>query len=591
MDTANKPMYEWETINWAKTQRLVLKLQKRIYQATERGDVKAVRRLQRLLTKSWNAKAVAVRKVTQDNQGKNTPGVNGVSKLTNHQKINLAKNLNLSDKSQPTHRVWTSKSRNIEMRPLLIPTMKERAKQALLKLALEPEWEALFEPNNYGFRPGRSCHDAIAAIYNGIVQKAKYVLKADIEKCFDRLNHKKLLDKLNTTPTFRKQIRAWLKSGVMDGKALFPTKEGTMEEGGISPLLANIALHGMEEMLMKNFSRRTRETSRNRKPNFVRYANNFVLMDESLEVVLEAKHLIETWLNEMGLVLKESKTRITHTFIKYEENVGFDFLGFNIRQYPCSDKQSGSVGLTARNRGYKTLIKPSKKAIKQHLDKIDNLLERNSKSSQKQVINALNPVIRNWAAYYSSVASSHTFDNLDSILYQKLLAWVKKRRNRGQNNTELVSNYWGVNRGQGWKFMTPDNIPDNNYVLERYRDTDIKKHIKIQGSRSPYDGDLIYWSHRLAQHPMLRQIVAKLLKQQEKKCSQCHLMFTSEDIIEVHDIDKNRRNNKLNNLTLVHRRSTANGAACRSCCNCLTAMTSYTQKLHTQAELSRSRVR
>ncbi|BAY91823.1 MULTISPECIES: group II intron reverse transcriptase/maturase [unclassified Tolypothrix] len=549
MDTANKPMYEWETINWSKTQRLVFKLQKRIYRASERGDVKAVRRLQRLLTKSWNAKAVAVRKVTQDNQGKNTPGVDGVSRLRNHQKIHLANNLNLSDKSQPTKRVWIPKPGSGEMRPLGIPTMKERAKQALLKLALEPEWEAKFEPNSYGFRPGRSCHDAITAIYNGIVQKPKYVLDADIEKCFDRINHKKLLDKLNTTPTFRRQIRAWLKSGVMDGKTLFPTEEGTPQGGVISPLLANIALHGIEEMLTKNFSRRTGKTSRKRKPSFVRYADDFVLMDESLEVVLEAKQLIETWLSEMGLVLKESKTRITHTFMKYEEKVGFDFLGFHIRQYPCSDKQSGSVGGTERKRGYKTFIRPSKEAIKRHLNKIDDLLERNGKSSQEQVINALNPVIRGWAAYYSTVASSHTFNNMDSILYQKLFAWAKKRKNRGQNNTELVSNYWGVNRGLGWKFMTPDN----EYVLERYRDTHIKRHVKIKGERSPYDGDLTYWSNRLAQHPMLRHVVAKLLIKQEKKCSECHLMFTSEDIMEVHHIDQNRGNNKLSNLTLVHR--------------------------------------
>jgi len=502
MNTVIKPMYEWETINWGKTQRLVFKLQKRIYRASERGDVKAVRRLQRLLTKSWYAKTLAVRKVSQDNQGKKTPGIDGVKRLRNNQKINLATNLELNNKSQPTKRVWIPKPDKEERRPLGIPTMKERAKQALLKLALEPEWEAKFEPNSYGFRPGRSCHDAIAAIYNGIVQKAKYVLDADIEKCFDQINHEKLLEKLNTTPTFRRQIKAWLKSGVMDGKQLFPTEEGTPQGGVISPLLANVALHGMEEMLVKNFSRIIEKTSRKRKPSFVRYADDFVLMDESLEVVLEAKQLIESWLSEIGLVLKESKTRITHTFIKHKGNVGFDFLGFNVRQYPCSEKQSGSIGGTEIKRGHKTLIRPSKSSVKQHFEKIDNLLERNGNSSQEQVINALNPVIRGWVAYYSTVASSHTFSKMSSILHQKLFGWAKRRRNRGQNNTEVVSNYWGVNRGKGWRFMTPDD----KYVLEKHQDTQIKRHIKIKGERSPYDGDLLYWSNRFSNHPMLRNV-------------------------------------------------------------------------------------
>jgi RNA-directed DNA polymerase len=189
MNTALKPMYEWETINWAKVQRNVFKLQKRIYQASERGDVKAVRKLQRLLTNSWYAKVLAVRKVTQNNKGKNTPGIDGVKRLRNHQKIKLAKVLHFNDKSQPTKRVWIPKPGKEEKRPLGIPTMTDRAKQALMKLALEPEWEAKFEPNSYGFRPGRSAHDAIAAIFNGINQKPKYVLDADIEKCFDQINH------------------------------------------------------------------------------------------------------------------------------------------------------------------------------------------------------------------------------------------------------------------------------------------------------------------------------------------------------------------------------------------------------------------
>lgn len=549
MDTVEKPMYEWETINWAKAQRYVFKLQKRIYRASERGDVKAVRKLQRLLTNSWYSKVVAVRKVTQDNQGKNTPGVDGVSRLRNHQKIKLSQKLSFNDKSQPTKRVWIPKPGKEEQRPLGIPTMEERAKQALMKLALEPEWEAKFEPNSYGFRPGRSAHDAISAIFNGICQRAKYVLDADIEKCFDRINHSKLLDKLQTSPTYRRQIKAWLESGVMDGDTLFPTNEGTPLGGVISPLLANIALHGIENILEERFSRRIGKNSAKRKVSFVRYADDFVLMDERLDVILEAKTVIEEWLAEIGLALKASKTRITHTFLSHEGKAGFNFLGFNIRQYSCSDKQSGGVGGTERKRWHKTFIRPSDEAIQRHLQKIDHLIERNTVSTQEQLINALNPLIRGWAAYYSTVASSRVFSKIDSVVFQKLFGWAKRRRARNQNNTDVVSHYWGVNRGLGWKFITPDN----KYVLEKHQDVKIKRHVKVKGNRSPYDGNLTYWGQRLSQHPMLRNVVAKLLKKQEGRCSECGLRFTSEDLLEVHHSDRNRSNNKINNLKLVHR--------------------------------------
>ncbi len=242
-------MYKWNNIPWQKLERNVFKIQKRIYQASRCGNVKLVHRLQRLLIKSWSAKALAVRRVTQDNQGKKTAGVDGVKSLSPTARLKLIDELKWGTKVKPTRRVWIPKPGKTEKRPLGIPTMYDRALQALGKMALEPEWEAKFEPNSYGFRLGRSCHDAIQAIFLSISKKAKYVLDADISKCFDRINHKKLLEKLNTTPSFRRQVRAWLKAGVMDGKELFPTDEGTPQGGVISPLLANVALHGMEEMI------------------------------------------------------------------------------------------------------------------------------------------------------------------------------------------------------------------------------------------------------------------------------------------------------------------------------------------------------
>ena len=197
---------EWRQINWRKAEKAVFKLQKRIYRASNRGDVKTVRRLQKTLMKSWYARALAVRRVTQDNQGKKTAGVDGVKSLTPKQRLNLVGNLKLGTKVSPTRRVWIPKPGTEEKRPLGIPTMKDRALQALVKLALEPEWEAKFEPNSYGFRPGRSCHDAIEAIFSSIRLKPKYVLDADIAKCFDRIDHEALLNKMNTFPTIRRQV-------------------------------------------------------------------------------------------------------------------------------------------------------------------------------------------------------------------------------------------------------------------------------------------------------------------------------------------------------------------------------------------------
>ncbi len=206
MNTELKPMYEWKDTNWRKVERCAFKLQKRIYKASQRGDVKTVHRLQRLLTNSWYAKLISVRRVTQDNQGKKTAGVDGVKSLTPKKRFLLTKELKLSTKVNPTRRIWIPKKGRDEKRPLGIPTMYDRALQGLVKMAIEPEWEALFEPNSYGFRPARSCHDAISAIFSQIRLKSKYVLDADIAKCFDKINHKKLLDKVNSYPVLRRQI-------------------------------------------------------------------------------------------------------------------------------------------------------------------------------------------------------------------------------------------------------------------------------------------------------------------------------------------------------------------------------------------------
>lgn len=524
--TQNKLTVEWNQINWRQAERRVFKLQKRIFQASERGDVKAVRQMQKTLIRSWSARLVAVRKVTQDNQGKNTAGVDGVKSLTPSRRIALANNLRITLKSQPVRRVMINKPGSKEKRPLGIPTINDRALQALVKLALEPEWEAVFEPNSYGFRPGRSCHDAIAAIFASINHKAKYVLDADIEKCFDRINHEAILKKLNTFPKLRHQIKAWLKAGVLEFGKLFPTNEGTPQGGVLSPLLANIALHGMEERVkqyaeMLKGSKKINRTAL----SLIRYADDFVIMHEELSVVKNCQKIIAEWLSDIGLELKPSKTKLTHTLNKYEGAVGFDFLGFHVQQYKVGNYRSASNGNT--KLGFKTIITPDPSQIKLHLERIAEVVDNHKAAPQVALILKLNPIIRGWSNYYSGVASKSTFAKVDSLTYNKLRAWAR-RRGKGNINQ---GKYWRTVGKRSWCFSTELGLE-----LLLHSATPIVRHVKVRGNASPYNGDWIYWSQRLRKHPEVPTRVAKLLKTQLGKCTHCGLYFTSTDIVEVDHI-------------------------------------------------------
>lgn len=547
-----EPNLEWKDIPWRKLEKRVYKLQKRIYKASQRGDVKALRRLQKTLMRSWSAKCLAVRRVTQDNQGKKTAGIDGIKSLTPVQRLKLVSKLKLSRKAKPTLRVWIPKPGSEEKRPLGIPTMTERAIQALVKLALEPEWEARFEPNSYGFRPGRSCHDAIKAIYYSISQKAKYVLDADIAKCFDKINHDALLEKLNTFPIIRRQIRAWLKSGVMDSKSLFPTSEGTPQGGTISPLLANIALHGMENRIKQAFPHRKVTINEKRVhiacPDIIRYADDFVIIHEDVTVVQRCQQIITEWLNDMGLELKPSKTRLTHTLHKYEENLGFDFLGHNIRQYRTgayrSDKNNKGEPL-----GFSTLITPSKEKVQGHLEEIGKVIDTHLYAPQSALIRKLNPIIRGWANYYSTAVSKAVYNKLDCLTYQKLRAWAT-RRCTGSNKHEIADKYWRTNGKDNWCFSTHDGMK-----LAKHFETPIVRHIKVKGSSSPYDGDWVYWSTRMGKHPEVSKRTAILLLQQKGKCTHCGLFFKDGDLLEIdHKIPKEKGGkNSYDNFQLLHR--------------------------------------
>ncbi|MGK7882426.1 MAG: group II intron reverse transcriptase/maturase, partial [Crocosphaera sp.] len=555
----------WDEINWRKAERAVHKLQTRIYAASRREDVKQVRKLQKTLMSSWSNKVLSVRKVTQDNRGKKTAGVDGIKVLSPEARMNLVGQLRITGKSKPTRRVWIPKPGKDEERPLGIPTIYDRALQNLVKTALEPEWEAQFEPNSYGFRPGRSCHDAIWSIKNSIQLRTKYVLDADIAKCFDRINHLALLQKLGYTGKVRQQIKAWLKSGVIDQGVFTATSEGTMQGGVISPLLANIALHGMEKMLME-FAK-TLDIRRNnhqvgwqekvKSLTFIRYADDFLLIHKDLTVVQRCRELISKWLKDIGLELKPSKTRIAHTLnpeLSEDGKAGFDFLGYHIRQFPIGKYRSSIHPSTKEKLGFRTLITPSKDACKKHQLELKRVVNKHKYSHQALLIKELNPIIRGWTNYYlfSDAQTTGELTRQDNLLFQKLRAWS---RHRTGDWYKACKKYWTKIGNKNWVFATRQGEANPLRLLTHTEfGSSSNKYVKVKGKDSPFNGNLVYWSTRMGKHPEMPTRKASLLKRQKGVCPWCCLHFREGDILEVDHILAIALGGKdeYKNLQLIH---------------------------------------
>jgi len=384
------------------------------------------------------------------------------------------------------------------------------------------------------------------------------VLDADIAKCFDRINHGELLKKLNTFPTLRCQINSWLKSGVMDGKQLFPTSEGTPQGGVISPLLANIALHGMEERIKQVADTLPIPKGNNKRNNrmslsLIRYADDFVILHEDITVVQRCKEIISEWLKGMGLELKPSKTRLAHTLFEYNgQSAGFNFLGFNVRQYPTGKYNTG-CNSKGKPLGFKTLIKPSKEKVKVHYNRITDVIDQHKAAPQAALISQVNPIIRGWANYYSSKVSKETYSALDAMVYRKLKSWAQSRH-PNKSGHWVANKYWQTIGGDNWAFATRQE-GKNPLRLLKHSATEIQRHVKVKGGASPYDGNLVYWSTRMGKNPEVPKDVATLLKRQKGKCAHCDLYFTEESVLEVdHIIPKSKGgSNEYKNLQLLHR--------------------------------------
>ena len=560
----------WENIDWCKVERYVFKLQKQIFKASRQGDKKKVRQLQKTLMRSWSNRLLAVRRVTQDNRGKKTAGVDGVKSLTPIARIKLAKQLRIKGKSKATRRVWIPKPGKDEKRPLGIPTIHDRALQGVIKNAIEPEWEAVFEPNSYGFRPGRACQDAIKQIRVSIEKKPKYVLDADISKCFDKIDHKALLKKLGYRSKVRQQIKAWLTSGVIDNNTFLETEEGTPQGGVISPLLANIALHGLENHLnefAKTIDMKRPDNGRQlcwqnkvKSLNFIRYADDFVLMHKDKKVILEGKKVIEKWLSDIGLELKPSKTRVAHTLLPEESEdgiAGFDFLGFHIRTFKVGYHSSIRLS-TGKRPGIRTLITPTKEAYKKHQEKLRATIKESNSKNQAELIGKLNPIIRGWMNYYktSDISTVGGHSNQDNDLYCKLRSWSRRRCKADW--IKAYTRYWNqvtIKKNGKDKKVKRFSVRENSLYLISHTDISCStKYVKVKGDASPYDGKLSYWATRMGVHPEMDGLKASLLKKQKGRCTHCGLYIRDGDIQETDHIIAKKLNGKnvYSNYQLLH---------------------------------------
>ena len=524
---------EWRNIDWKRVESYVWKLQKQIYRASIAGNTATVHTLPKRLLRSYFAKLLAVRKVSQENQGKRTAGVDGVKALTPKERFRLAEKLNIKRRPRPIRRVYIPKLGKTEKRPLGIPTMYDRACQCLVKFALEPEWEAKFHPESYGFRPGRSAHDAIEAIRLSIEDKGRktkdmerkdhWIFESDIEKCFDRINHEYLLKKLQTFPQMRRIVKRWLKAGCLEEEKLFPTEEGTPQGGAVSPILANIALHGIEEA---HTIKQKKGTATLVQQKLIRYADDFLIIfgrGEKPKNIEEIIKEVNATLTPIGLRLKESKTRL----VKSSE--GFDFVGFNVRKYKCQG-------------AWKTLVKPSKEAQLRHYDRLKQIVKKHGQAPQSKLIAELNPIIRGWSNYYKTANAKKTFSLIDHKLFQSLWGWATSRCKHTAKR-KIVAKYW-----EHWRFK------DGNYLLNRHSDTKIERHVKVNGTKSPFDADHIYWTQRLSKYSGLPSRIQKLLKAQNGKCNWCQQPFAVGDQMEIdHVIPKSLGGLDLYiNLQLLH---------------------------------------
>lgn len=524
---------KWHNIDWAKCHQAVKRLQARIVKATQVGRWNKVKALQWLLTHSFSGKALAVKRVTE-NKGKNTSGIDGTTWSTPIAKIKAILSLGRRGyKVSPLRRVIIPK-KNGKTRPLGIPTIKDRAMQALHLLALAPVAETTADNNSYGFRPERSTTDAREQCFAILAKKwsSQWVLEGDIKSCFDNISHEWLQNHVVMDKVI---LQKWLKAGFIYEKELFPTEAGTPQGGIISPTLANITLDGLEAELLKEFatskkgkiSRKLRERN---KVHLVRYADDFIVTGTTKELLEdEVKPIIENFLKDRGLTLSVEKTKITHI------DDGFNFLGWNIRKY-----------------NGKLLTKPAKRNVAAILSKIRATVKKNRQATQENLIRLLNPIIQGWANYHRGAVAKKTFNKIDQSIWTMLWKWAKRRHPR-KGSIWVKDRYWVRKGTREWVFAT------DKLKLGLASDTPIVRQVKIRGEANPFDPEQDAYFDRRTGQKMKETLSGNkglliLLNRQNGKCPICHQKITIDSEWNVHHVIPKSEGGKDNvaNLEMLH---------------------------------------
>jgi RNA-directed DNA polymerase len=527
----------WQAVNWSELEARVFHKQRVIHKAFTQGNFERAHRLQMRLLRSHDAKLLAVRKATEDSKGAATAGVDGLCRLTDAAKWRLATSIHFELKPMPLRRTFIPKPDKNELRPLGIPVIRDRAIQHLIKLALEPAAETLLAPEQFGFRPGRGCWDAAMHIRLRL-RKPSYVLDADISKFFDRIDHDVILRVIPGPPCLIDAIRRMLKAGILEGVELTQPEHGTPQGGPISPLLANLVLADLAASVTREFPKgRVINGEKIAKPPYTpSYADDFLVIHESVAVLAAARALVEQWLAPRGLELHPDKTAIRHTATMANRYRGFRFLGFGFRHHRIGRHQ-------AKGREWFLWTGPSQESLHRVYDKCVAIIDASKRSKKRNgaindkalqghatpeeiMVIKLNNLIRGWCGYHRPFFAKETFSKLDHQLFTKIWKWAI-RKHPSRKRAWVVQHLF--NNANPWRFTVTSSSTGEPLQLRSAAATPIARHFPVKAEKSWFDGDWAYWAKRTGQYPMLTARAGAALKRQKGKCPLCKGVLTSND--------------------------------------------------------------